>query len=554
MSRPRQAQSIPSQIPIRGMASQFSLANMPPEYAIEIVDMEVNNGALETVKGINYRFRATGVDGFVSSMAQHPTDPDQLVFVNVQDTTTILAPYNPFTNVIGSQLAIVYTLNTLDPKAYALNFNSKLFFFMGGEKSTVYNGTTFALTGIIGAATTAPVFGFSFRGRMYIVEPLDDSVWYGDTIGQVTGSFTEFPLNNITKGGGIIMCGFDFTLSSGLDSQSLWAVIMSTGEVILYSGSKPGAADWILAARSRISPPVGYQSIVEVNGDVVVITKAGIVSMRELFTNAQGNVDAATISAPIADYWAAYMDVLKSSLTSFLDVGAPQSLVQGAYHQLKNKLAIFLPGGITSGVESGSTGWTGNGDEAGSTVLIYDFNNKAWTTQKNPAPFSNVEGYAKGVLSPYYHENSEKLLFGSSGTSADEDDGAWELWGSDSGVHVVDVPGTKVSLSPKIISGPLPIGGNKKVNGVQVVHTGDDERKEDVKVNLFAELGAKTSPVTSHVDLTTGASRELYNTGIQGEFVQWKLELTANTDTTPTDTDYQLAAISVVVEPGGVIG
>ena len=68
----------------------------------------------------------------------------------------------------------------------------------------------------------------------------------------------------------------------------MFAVIMSTGVVILYSGTDPSSADhWALVGIFKIGRPVGNRPLLKFGGDLIVITEDGFVPLLSAISNEQ---------------------------------------------------------------------------------------------------------------------------------------------------------------------------------------------------------------------------------------------------------------------------
>lgn len=546
---PQTVNVIPVRIPFRGMSTRYPLVAMPPEFAPWVANLEVQNGVLESPQGLVHSFNAR-VDT-VMAIAQHPTDKDLIVHIDTQ-TTAQVSTFNVFDGTEADPSGSFATTGGwgTNPPVTTLGFNERVFFFLGPDYGVgVFDGSTFAQQAFTGPAELAG--GWSYRNRMFVFEELQvaqQSFWYNPTVGAHTGTFTEFPISYVSQDNGNVMCGFSFTLSSGLQSQEIWCVVLDTGEVLAYQGTDPGnASTWSSVGRGRIGAPLGYQSFIEANGDIYVLTRQGVVSMRELFTSAQGNVQAASISSEIADYWQQLVEVSIANAPSKIwdpEIGLFR-LAHGSYHQTKNKLLIFFPSTLQP--RAGNAGEFGYERVAGPSMLIYDFNYQAWTVRKLDV-FTSA---TSSVMCSYYHPSSDRLFIGSNDVT---DEGGFELYsGSVYADNLIPSGGTAVyqDISPEIISAPLPVPGNKKVQAFQLLQAGDAEVKSATTLKARGNLGQVITGGTTNATSQDGIERSVYNVGIQTEFVQYDLSTTLDET---AEVPYQLANINVLLEQGGVIG
>lgn len=537
MSRPRQAQEIPIDIPLRGMSTRYPQTKMPSQFSPWIQNLDLEVGCLETPLGVDRRFNA--IINYIIAMADHPTDPDSIVHFDNSGSDIKARSYNPFDDTGGSIITGGES-NQSSRAITKLGFNNRVFIFQGNAKTAVFDGSTLGEWSVSGPSDYI-VGGFAFRERMYVFEDKSKSIWYG-SVGGVAGTFTEFPLDSITESNGLIMCGFAFTLSSGLDSQALWAVVLTTGEVIIYSGTYPAAPDWVLVGKTKIAAPVGYQSFVEVNGDVLVITKAGIISIRNLILGGLGSQKVASLTDEIEKYWTFVIQktIETSAQTEFDPMTSDLALIHGAYHQIKNKLVIFLPYAYIPGTGAGGDYVSAGADI--SMALIYDFANQGWTVRL----FTNIPNTSgRYIVCSFYHANSDLLFLG---CDDENDESGLVLWGSD-GYQDVNI--TTADITGRIITAPMVGGGVKDIKSTRLIHSGSKETKSTVAVTMRGNLGAKVSQPTSHAITQDGITDEIYNAGVEARVIQADISVTMDEN---ADRAYQIFDIAPIVEPGGLLG
>lgn len=538
--RAQNTQVLPLQIPYRGMSTRYSLAKMPPEFCQLMENMEVESGVLETPKGANHEFAANTTS--VGCIARHPILPWKLFQIDTSQNPITGNTFEPVLDAIGTPISGPH--GATNQKATALGYKDLLYFFLQGGAPLVYNGTTLAAVGFTGPSLSSVVGGTSYREHLYVFEEDSSSVWYAPSPGTISGAFLEYPLNLVTRETAKILCLFPFTLASGLDSQTLLCFVMDSGEVLVYSGTRPNTSDWIQRGHTKVAAPLGIQSTIEVNGDQFLMTKQGIVSIRELFTNAQGVAQRASVTGEIEKFWTKTIETIDA-----LDFAASYSLpsakalnkITGAYHQIKNKLVIFIPR-IVRPATTGS-GQFGFVDSAGIMALIYDFANSAWTMRT----FADIASDTSNdfVLTAYYHDTSNRFFFG--GSSMD----AFSLWGASEYVDIYNSGGSESNITATIRSAPIAIAGNKSVKGIQITHAGTTSSKSQMSLKLIAELGQRETATVTHGGLITGISKDLYNAGVIADLVQIQTNILMDTDATAA---YQIGNISALLEPGGVIG
>lgn len=151
----------------------------------------------------------------------------------------------------------------------------------------------------LGVATYAK-FGFAYKNRLYIGlrNTKGKSIRYGG-VAAIAGSFTdEFDFSTIFQGGGVLSWGSSWAYNQGVSTEELFVVGNDTGEVLVYSGDYPAAANWQLVGRADIPAPVknadGNGSVLKSGQDLLVSTVRGVISLQQVF--AGRNEDAAYYS------------------------------------------------------------------------------------------------------------------------------------------------------------------------------------------------------------------------------------------------------------------
>ena len=89
-------------------------------------------------------------------------------------------------------------------------------------------------------------------------------------------------------------------IDGGEGVDDLLALIMSSGEVLIYSGSDPSASNFALVGTYRIAEPVNEKrAIAKLGGDVIVMTKEGYLPLSQVVRQDIVGNKAAAISEKI---------------------------------------------------------------------------------------------------------------------------------------------------------------------------------------------------------------------------------------------------------------
>lgn len=178
------------------------------------------------------------------------------------------------------------------------NFNNRLFLVNGTDTPLDYNGTAVAATAWTGSGLTITnlVTVANVRNRLWFTENDSADVWYGG-IGLITGGLTKFQLSQIASGGKCQAIG-SWSRDAGDGQDDLTVFVMSTGQVIVYQGDP--AATFSLIGKygdSTAAPPIGRQCLFKVGGELIIITRLGLVPASALM--AAGS----TLDFSVIDPW-----------------------------------------------------------------------------------------------------------------------------------------------------------------------------------------------------------------------------------------------------------
>lgn len=170
----------------------------------------------------------------------------------------------------ATQLATGFTEDRWQHEIY----NNRLLCVNGVDAPQHYNGSAISATPWSGSGLTITNLvniGLA-RNRLWFCENNQADVWYGG-IGSVQGTLTKFPLSQIATGG-ICMAVGSWSRDSGIGADDVTVFVMSTGEIIIYEGDV--ATTFNLIGKYAGAPPIGRQCTVKVGGEMIVITRLGL--------------------------------------------------------------------------------------------------------------------------------------------------------------------------------------------------------------------------------------------------------------------------------------
>lgn len=149
----------------------------------------------------------------------------------------------------------------------------------GADGVRTYDGTTWATQTITGATAANLVDVTSHKSRLWFTENNSTSAWYLAS-GAISGAASEFDLGPVFRLGGVLAFIVPVSFNAGAGFDDGLCFVSTEGEVALYVGTDPASANtWALAGVFRIGRPVRQRGYTRLNGDAVVITSDGIVSL-----------------------------------------------------------------------------------------------------------------------------------------------------------------------------------------------------------------------------------------------------------------------------------
>lgn len=170
-----------------------------------------------------------------------------------------------------------YTVNrwqheTYGNRAIAVNGTDTPFYYDGSSTgATGFSGSGLTIANLINIAKV--------RNRLWLCEKSSADVWYGG-IGSVTGTLTKFQLSQVVAGGTCMAIGAH-SQDAGDGPDDLTVMVMSTGEVVVYSGDP--STNFTKVGNFKMPPPVGRKCLVNIGGQLAVLTRMGLVPLTAAF-------------------------------------------------------------------------------------------------------------------------------------------------------------------------------------------------------------------------------------------------------------------------------
>lgn len=157
-------------------------------------------------------------------------------------------------------------------------------FVNGTDTPQKWEGTTLSTAAYTGVTSTDLVDVMAFKRRLYLVEKDTQSFWYGAT-DAVQGSLTEFNLGATGGGihGNLVTLG-SISLDGGDGPDDYFVAVMSSGQLVVYTGSDPGS-NFSRIGIFEMGAPLGRRCLIKAGPDLIAMTKGGFVSLLQTFPN-----------------------------------------------------------------------------------------------------------------------------------------------------------------------------------------------------------------------------------------------------------------------------
>lgn len=164
-------------------------------------------------------------------------------------------------------------------------------------------GTSMTFAGGADLTTADLDFCWQHKNRLFFVQKDSLNAWYLP-VGQISGELTRFSLGGQFKLGGSLTMGATWSRDTGSGLYAMCAFFSSEGEVAVYQGDNPGAAEtWTLVGVYKIGKPRGKRSVMDAGGDLLTATDIGLIPLSRALAVDFAVLGAEAVSEGIIDLW-----------------------------------------------------------------------------------------------------------------------------------------------------------------------------------------------------------------------------------------------------------
>jgi hypothetical protein len=271
--------------PIKGLNLAMNLMAPEPGYAIRLQNLICDPSGLLPLSRFTVSGSLPGAAGTPGTLIPHPNTGANQIVVACSGGFYTLTEGGVWAAAGGAALVGSQDGNTVAQSTGAGTFS---FFFNGtGAGFSITPAGVIAASGITGPANI--LAGSVYRKRLYLIEvasAFSTGFWYlaADAI---TGAATFYSISSLLSRGGYVTAVASFSKDGGNGPDDYLVVYTTTGEVVVFYGNDPGAADWRVVGVFQTAPPASYidayaKVATKVGGDVWLVTKTGIISVASL--------------------------------------------------------------------------------------------------------------------------------------------------------------------------------------------------------------------------------------------------------------------------------
>lgn len=268
----------------------------------------------------------------------------------------------------------------------------------GADKLRGWNGATWWIDGdgahdITGVNTANCISLTLFKRRLWMIQNNTASAWYLD-VDAIAGTAHQLDLGSVFARGGKLMAMADWSIDAGIGIDDYMAFISDQGEVAIYKGSDPtSATTWALHGTFWVGSPVGRRCVAQFAGDVLLISKDGLIPLSKALMSSRVNTSIAltdkiqnTISTATSLYGSTFgWQCIQFAGENMVILNVP--VVVG--YQVQYAMNTI------SGAWTKFTGWAANCFEAFNDEMYFGGNGtvyKAWTGMSDAGSNINFEG------------------------------------------------------------------------------------------------------------------------------------------------------------------
>ncbi len=293
-SRQRNVRSATALAPVAGWDAKSPLASMPVSAAVQLKNWFPQPGWVEVRRG--FKVHASSIGDTVETMAtwHGPSTSKMLAAAggSIWDVTS------------NTAASVAYAASATSDRwqwcQHTTSAGSFLVMVNGVNAPIHYNGTAWAEPTITGITPEDAIGVISHKKRLWFVLSGTTKGAYLGTEA-VAGAATEFEFGSLFTRGGHLVALATWTRDGGSGADDFLVAISSRGQVAVYQGTDPAAADtWGLVGVFDVPPPIGRRCFAKYGADLLLMTIEGVFPLSQLLAVDQSQAGRVAITDNIA--------------------------------------------------------------------------------------------------------------------------------------------------------------------------------------------------------------------------------------------------------------
>lgn len=294
--------------PIGGINARDELANMDPRDALTLENIFPQPSYVEMRRG--YEAHATGMSGTIQTLMEWAgTGSNKLKAANAGKIYDVTAA-----GAVGGAEQSGLSVDIWQWCNFATAGGNFLVACNGTDAVRNYDGTNWTSPSITGPSSSAKFIQVvPFKARLWFVEDETQDAWYLPA-SSIAGAAVKFPLGTNFKLGGKLQSIGTLSKDAGDGADDYIVFISSKGEISIWQGTDPSSATtFALIGNYRVGYPIGPRAVVDVAGDLGVISSDGVVSVNVMMNNDRASSAKAAITNKIQNLFNQYATTYKDN-------------------------------------------------------------------------------------------------------------------------------------------------------------------------------------------------------------------------------------------------
>lgn len=173
----------------------------------------------------------------------------------------------------------------------------------GADPMQQYDGSSWSAAAITGVDTDKISHLWAYRNRQYLIEAGTMNAWYLG-VNSIAGAATKLPMAGVFRKGGALSFGATWSSDSGAGMDDRCVFGTDQGEFAVFTGGNPGDVDdWSLVGVFDIGEPLDPRAHMNVGGDLIIATKAGLIPISAAVQKDPSQLKLAALTRNIDPDW-----------------------------------------------------------------------------------------------------------------------------------------------------------------------------------------------------------------------------------------------------------